>query len=162
MTLLVSHKRAILLGNQLDDAIVSLAQKLLKKQFPNINGLQNSILQAKTQVNSENQVVHCCGNHWILASTVHDDSPNRVIIYYSLYDNITLTVICGLFGPTAMPDIVKVQKQHGTADCGVFVIGANCFKQELVASFNQGLMCHHLIQCLEEYLLTIPTSRQFY
>jgi len=102
------------------------------------------------------QVVHCHGNHWILASTVHDDSSDRVMIYDSLYCNIdaeTLTVICRLFGPTAAPEIAKVQKQHGTADCGVFAIAfatAIFFKQELVASFNQGLIRHHMVQCFEK------------
>ena len=55
-------------------------------------------------------MVHCCDDHWILASIVHDDSSDRVMIYDSLYDNIdvkTLTVIHGLFGPTAVPEIYK-------------------------------------------------------
>ena len=155
-TLLDSHKKAILHGNQLDDAIISFAQKLLKKQFPNNNGLQNKLLQAKKQVDGEKsrrlQVVHCHSNHWILASTVHDDSSDRVMIYDLLYDAVTMTVISGLFGPTTMPEIVEVQKQHGTADCGVFAIAfamAICFKQEL-APFNQGSMRHQLVQCFEK------------
>ena len=102
------------------------------------------------------QVVHCRSNHWILASTVHDDNSDRVMIYDSLYDNVdpgTLTVIHHLFGPTATPEILEVQKQHGTADCGVFAIAfatAVCFKQKLVVPFHQGLMRHHLVQCFEK------------
>ena len=42
--LLASHKRMILNGEELDDVILNFAQKLLKKQFPNIGGLQNSVL----------------------------------------------------------------------------------------------------------------------
>ena len=41
ISLLTSNKTKILIGNELDDAIMSFAQKLLKKQFPDINGLQN-------------------------------------------------------------------------------------------------------------------------
>ena len=159
-TLLDSHKKALLHGNQLDNTIINFAQKLLKKQFPNINGLQNPLLQTKKQVDGEKsqrlQVVRCHSNHWILASTVHDDSPDRVMIYDSLYDNIdsgTLTVLRGLFGPTAMPEITEVQKQHGTADCGVFAIAfatAIRFRQKLDVPFNQGLMRHHLVQCFEK------------
>ena len=49
--------------NQLDDAIINFAQKLLKKQFPSINGLQNTLLQAKKQVESQRlQVVAITGS----------------------------------------------------------------------------------------------------
>ena len=51
--LLNSHKKTILHGNQLDDTIITFAQKLLKKQFPHINGLQNTLLQAKKQMEGE-------------------------------------------------------------------------------------------------------------
>ena len=34
-------------GNELVDAIMSFAEKLLKKQFPYVNGLQNTLLRAK-------------------------------------------------------------------------------------------------------------------
>ena len=160
-TLLGSHKNTILHGNPLNDAIMSFAQKLLKKQFPNINGLQNMLLQAKKQVDEEKsqclQVIHCRGNHWILASTVHNESSSRVTVYDSLYDDIdagTLAVIRSLFGSTAMPEIIQIlQKQHGVTDYGVFAIvfaTAICFKQELVAPFNQGVMRHHLVQCFEK------------
>ena len=158
-TLLDSHKNTILHGNPLNDAIMSFAQKLLKKQFPNINGLQNTLLQAKKQVDGEKsqlQVIHCRGNHWILASTVRNESSSRVMVYDSLYDDIdagTLAVIRSLFGSTAMPEIIQIQKQHGVTDCGVFAIAfatAICFKQELVAPFNQGVMSHHLVQCFEK------------
>ena len=53
------------------------------------------------------QVIHSRGNHWIIASTVHDEGPNKVMIHDSLYDNIdagTQGVICDLFGFAAMPD----------------------------------------------------------
>ena len=39
--------------NHLDDAIINFAQNLLNKQFPSINGLQNTLLQTKKQVDSE-------------------------------------------------------------------------------------------------------------
>jgi len=125
--LLDSYKEAILRGDQLNDTVINFAQK----QFSNINGLQNPLLQTKKQVDGEKlqrlQVLHCRSNHWILASIVHDGSPDKV--YDTLYDNVdaeTLTVIRGLFGPAAMPEFVEVHKQHGVADCGVFAV-ANIF-----------------------------------
>ena len=52
ISLLASHKKKILNeDDELDDAIRTFAQRLLKKQFPNINGLQNTLLQGKKQVN---------------------------------------------------------------------------------------------------------------
>ena len=82
--MLDSHKEVILRGDQLDDTVINFAQKLLKKQFPNINGLHNPLLQTKKQVDGEKsqqlQVVHCRSNHWILASTVHDESPDKVLV----------------------------------------------------------------------------------
>ena len=59
---------------------MSFAQKLLKKQFPYVNGLQNTLLQAKKkQVDTGGlqrlQVIHSRGNHWIIASTVYDEGP---------------------------------------------------------------------------------------
>ena len=158
--LLDSHKEVILRGDQLDDTVINFAQKLLKKQFPNINGLHNPLLQTKKQVDGEKsqqlQVAHCCSSHWILASTVHDESPDKVLVYDSLYDNVdagTLKVIRGLFGQTAMPEIVEVHKQHKVADCELFAVAfatAICFKQKLDVPFSQGLMCHHLVQCFEK------------
>ena len=47
ISLLTLHKIKILNGNELDDAIMNFAQRLLKKQFPDVNGLQNTLLQAK-------------------------------------------------------------------------------------------------------------------
>ena len=140
ISLLISHKKKILNGDELNDAIMSFAQKLLKKQFPNINGLQNTLLQAKKNMDTSGlqrlQVIHSRGNHWIIASTVHDEGPDKVMIYDSLYDNIdagTCAVICDLFGPAAVPEIVKVHKQQGVRDCGLFAVAfatAVCFKLE--------------------------------
>ena len=161
ISLLTSHKTKILDGKELDDAIMNFAQRLLKKQFPDVNGLQNTLLQAKKkQVDAGGlqrlQVIHSRGNHWIIASTVHDEGPNKVMIYDSLYDNIdatTRSIISDLFGSAAMPEIVEVHKQQGLKDCGLFAVAfatAICFKQELAVPFNQEIMREHLVQCFEQ------------
>lgn len=156
--LLSSHKERILNGEELDDMIINFAQKLLKKQFPHIDGLQNTVLQTKSQVNSSKQnqlqVIHSHKNHWIVASTVHDES-NKVMVYNSLYNDIdadTKGVICNLFGAEAIPELVKVHKQCGVRDCGLFAVAfatAICFKQNLFVPFKQDLMRLHLIQCFD-------------
>ena len=65
----------------------------------------------------------------------------------------TQGVIYDMFGSEALPDNVKVHKQQGVKDCGLFAIAfatAICFKQELTVPFNQEVMRQHLIQCFEE------------
>ncbi len=42
-------KRDLLSGNKLDDRFINVAQQLLKKQFPNLAGLNCTLLQAKDQ-----------------------------------------------------------------------------------------------------------------
>ena len=66
--LLASNKRMILNGEELDDVILIFAQKLLKKQFPNIGGLQNPVLQGKKKrINAKGlqylQMIHSYQNH---------------------------------------------------------------------------------------------------
>ena len=103
------------------------------------------------------QVIHLRGNHWIIALTVHDEGPNKVMIYDSLYDNYidaeTQSIISDLFGTAVMPEIVKVHKQQGVKDCGLFAVAfttAICFKQELAVPFNQEIMHEHMVQCFEK------------
>ena len=63
-------------GAKLSDIPINIAQRLLKEQFPNFNGLQLTLCQQKHQmvgeVITENQmqVIHCRGDHWIVASSV--------------------------------------------------------------------------------------------
>lgn len=157
--LLLSHKRKILSGEELNDVIINFAQKLLKKQFPVIGGLQNTVLQAKKQnelgVQSCLQVIHSRGNHWIVASNVHQQEPNKVIVYDSLYDSIddrTQVIIHELFGASTKHHLAKVHKQQGVRDCGLFAIAfatAICFKQDLHRPFQQEAMRLHLVQCFE-------------
>ena len=79
--LLISHKRKILSG---EDVIINFAQKLLKKQFPAIGCLRNTVLQEKKQNDIGGQlclqVIHSSGNNRIAASNIHQEESNRVIV----------------------------------------------------------------------------------
>ena len=62
---------------ELSDLHINLAQDILKKQFPNLNGLQCTLYQTKKQQgrnvehNNQLQIIHCHSrNHWIATSTV--------------------------------------------------------------------------------------------
>ena len=65
----------IMKGEMLSDILINVAQCFLKKQFPNLRGLQPTFYQQKNQtaggVMVENQlrIIHHRGNHWIVASS---------------------------------------------------------------------------------------------
>ena len=155
--LLASHRIMILSGEELDDAILTFAQKLLKKQFPSIGGLLNPLLQEKKKLKGSQclQLIHSRQNHWIVASTV-DEVLDKVMVYDSLYDDVddrTQTIIRKLFGATVVPEIAKIHKQQGVRDCGLFAIAfatAICFKQSISEPFKQDVMRQHLVQCFEK------------
>ena len=82
-------------GRKLSDLHINYAQQLIKKQFPNLNGLQSTLYQSKKQVGgtvkNRLQVIHSQGDHWIVATTV--GSSNDLVhactcIYDSLYTSV--------------------------------------------------------------------------
>ena len=100
------------------------------------------------------QIIYSRGNHWIIASNVHLEGSDKVMVYDSLYDSIddgAQVVIHELFG-VSKHDVAKVDKQQGVQDCGVFVITfatVICCGQALHKPFHQEAMCPHLVQCFE-------------
>ena len=98
--LLAHHDRSILLtGKELSDKHIDFAHSLLRLQFPVLNGLQSSLIQSRSQGLKSNihalQIVHSCGNHWIVATTLQC-VPGEVKIYDSIYDSLdtgTLQVV---------------------------------------------------------------------
>ena len=64
-------------GDKLSDLHINFAQQLLKKQFPEINGLHSTLLQSKAVVTESSkptvnnlQIVHDRGDHWIVAFNI--------------------------------------------------------------------------------------------
>ena len=66
----------IIMGIELSDQHISMAQSLLKTQFPQLNGLCSSYLQGKelqstADVKNKVQIIHCyMRHHWIVVTTV--------------------------------------------------------------------------------------------
>ena len=60
----VCETEGILSGDKLSDLHINFAQKLLKQQFPWVNGLQCTLLQSKNNpdkpLQDQLQVIHCC------------------------------------------------------------------------------------------------------
>ena len=120
-------QRGIVNGEMLSDIPINIAQSLFKKQFPDIKGLQPTVYQLRNQamedgtvqLDSTNQlqIIHCRGNHWIVASSV-GCTKGMVNIYDSLYtslDETTILLVSSLFG-------CQYQMQRGGTDCGLFAI----------------------------------------
>ena len=159
----------IIMGEELNDTEINLAQQLLKTQFSNLNGLQSTLLQEKKMVLTENsvrnkvQIIHCKSrHHWVVASTVHCNT-GEVKVCDSLFtysDKEMEKVICNLFQWNSTKMVIKFtrcQKQVGGTDCGLFAIAfatAIAFnklpnklklvqqdlRSHLVSCFNKGMM----------------------
>ena len=156
----------IIMGEELTDTEINLAQQLLKKQFPNLNGFTSTLLQDKKRALTEKtvrdkvQIIFCKGrHHWVVAST-KNCTIGHVKVYDSLFtypDKEMERVIVNLFQWNSTEVVVKFarcQKQKGGADCGLFAIAfatAIAFgKQPGKIKFVQEELRSHLVTCLNK------------
>lgn len=153
---------SILNGERLTDLHVHYAQQILKRQFPHLSGLQPTVLRTKKSLGvrsplpNQLQVIHCHGDHWILASSIGCRNGD-VDVYDSVYrsiDDTTRAVITKLFQASAIR-IVESPKQEGGTDCGVFAIAnATALAHGInPSSFDQSAMRRHLVKYLKEDLM---------
>ena len=73
----------------LDDNVITAAQKLIKKKFPLVDGIQDTLLAQTTfnRCTSEGVQTHHTGKiHWITSSSI---GGQQVKVYESLYDDLT-------------------------------------------------------------------------
>lgn len=160
----------IIMGEELSDNEIHLAQQLLKKQFPALNGLQSTLLQGKqmtlteSEVYNKVQIIHCNSCHqWIVASTVQCNF-NQVRVYESLFtycDKETERVIANLFQCDSSKLTITVSRSHkqkGTVDCGLFAI-ANATAIEFGKNpsklrFKQEALRSHLVNCYNKNFMS--------
>ena len=113
----------IIMGEELTDVHINTAQHLLKEQFPNLNGLQCTLLQVKEAskidtkaTNKILQIVHrLVRHHWVVATTI-GNKKNEILIFDSIFRNIdsqTTQVLGNLFGclSTSTFRVMNSQKQ---------------------------------------------------
>ena len=105
----------IVCGEQLTDLSINCAQRLLKRQFPGLNGLNSTLLQQKNcpkvYIPDCLQIIHSRQSHWIVATTVQCNN-NEVILYDSMFrelDENTASVIYNLFN-TRKVKVAKCQQ----------------------------------------------------
>ena len=167
----------IIMGQELTDNEINLAQQLLKVQFPTLKGLQSTLYQEKEQnltendVNNKLQIIHCRSHlHWIVAFTV-GCRLGQVKLYDSLFtycDKETASVIANLFQSrtSCLKPIImmsRCQKQKGGgggggADCGLFAIAnatAIAFgKNPCKLQFMQASLRSYLVDCFNSKLIS--------
>ena len=91
---------------KLNDLIINAARTILKKQFPELMGLQLTLLLKKPQPKFQGdkpyvQIIFDREDHWIVASTVFSRS-GQVKLYDTVFTTIdkeTIAVISNLYGP---------------------------------------------------------------
>ena len=166
---LISNKR------MLNDNVINAVQKMLHTQYPDIDGLQDTILgqtlnyeiyRSKPFV----QILHDGNIHWLAISTINC-SPGKVMVMDSMFkgrmNHHVQRQICAIMHclldkitPTALP----VQQQTNGVDC---VVNALAFVQYLMenkkyptdVSFDQTQMRNHLLKALKENKLsTFPSG----
>ena len=150
----------------LSDIPVNTVQTLLKKQFPNFNGLQPTICQQRNQPveivvdTNKLQIIHCRGNHWVAVSSVgcKNDSVYVFDSLYTFLDETTKQVVSRQFHARCII-MQPMQKQLGRTDCGLFalaVITAICHgKDPFQMHFKQEEMRDHLLKCFKDKYMTL-------
>ena len=73
-------------GDLLNDEHMNFAQRILKKQFPHINGLRLTLLQNQENISETSnaiQIFNIKKNHWICAAK--SEGKAKVLVYDSVY-----------------------------------------------------------------------------
>ena len=162
----------------LTDKHIQMAQELLHKQFPHIEGLLSPTIGTAQQfpVMRKNfiQVLHTGGMHWVCVSNIGCRQKNEVRLYDSLYRGISPFTKQQIAALLFIQDsdqievaIPPVDQQTNGTDCGVFAIAfatALCYKLDPTSlKFNRRAIRAHLWNSLQNgYIGIFPfdeTSR---
>lgn len=127
----------------LTDAVINAAQTLLKRQHPDVGGLQNTNLGRNLTFAIERgtfvQMLHVHGNHWITISNMFCKS-NEIDIFDSLNigsiskeDQKQIAALIFTKENDITLNFPIVQMQRGSSDCGLFAVA---FATSLCCGFN--------------------------
>ncbi|CAB3978146.1 Chromatin modification-related YNG2, partial [Paramuricea clavata] len=146
----------IMKNRWLTDVQIGKAQRLLKQQFPNVQGLQATTLcplqQFDVMKGNFVQILHTGAKHWICISNIYCNEMNAIKIYDSMHlgvNTFTKTQIASILYIESADSIKimvePVTQQMNGSDCGIFAI-----------AFAAAL-CHG--QDPSKMIFQIPTSR---
>ena len=143
---------------ELTDKHMLVAQQLLKKRFPVNHGLHDTLtlhMLKKPEETPYIQIIHVNNNHWLTIAA--NSSTGPVEVYDSL--NATelsaeaLKLIQRYHGSSCKTNLMNIQQQKGSKDCGLFAIATAtslCFGDDpTMISYNQEELRQHLLECLE-------------
>ena len=149
----------------MNDKIINASQQLLRKQYPQIGGLQNTLLGQNLSFSVERaefvQVLHA-SSHWLCISTI-DCKMGEVKIFDSLYTSVPAKVVRQIAAliHSETPELrllfLDIAQQRGSSECGLYAI-ANATSlcagiDPTTAEFIQDEMRSHVCRCLEEGVL---------
>ena len=136
-----------------------MAQFIIKKQFLLLGGLQNTLLQEQIVIEctvNTIKIVHCNKRkHWVTVTTKWCQR-NKVNVYDMLFNKLdfeTKRVVKKMFGLKKAGDInmVPVQKQQGSKDCGIFAIAIITLlafdENPSCVTHRQNQLRTHLLHC---------------
>lgn len=139
-----SMEQEILKGNMLSDMTINYTLLILHRQFPQVNGLEDTELGPRGLFSSHKgkfiQILYG-DSHWILvAGTTNDESNNDISVYDSSNNGKVwpcfMKQVCHLHKTEKNKlrvSIQSVQQQKNKVDCGVLVI---CFAVDLLFNIN--------------------------
>lgn len=129
--------KEILAGNELGDEHMTFATTLLQQQFPNLGGLQSTLLAQNNgfcpviKGIDSIQIHHTGQFHWVTSTVFKDtisvyDSKYRGILSSNLQVQLALIYKNGIAEEKDKKFLLvkspAVQQQRGSTDCGVFAI----------------------------------------
>ena len=178
-------REVLVKGEELTDEHMLLAQNLLKKQFPHIDGLESPLLSETNgfiPVQHEAIQIHHVLNpqHWVTSSSI----GQTVAVYDSKFSGGELSSslthqLASIYRPlvstededgdeidppTLYVEVPYVQQQSGIIDCGLFAIA---FAVHLAIgddvsklNFDQAQMRQHLLKCFQKKeMLPFPQTK---
>ena len=144
-------------GKELSDLHVNAYQALLKSNFPQIHGFQNTLLQQKYPLEHSEvlQVIHVRKSHWATIET----SGSNVYLYDSSYTSLstdtyyTIAQLVRCKESEIKIHVMNISKQTGSTDCALFALAiinllALGGKPSCVV-FNQQELRPHLLNSFE-------------
>lgn len=156
-----SDKEVISDRKWLNDKIISAWQFLLKRKFPKVGGLQPTVIVEKLEPTKDGmaQVLNCGNNHWVAMSTIGcgEGKVQWLDSFHGEPSTAKQKLIADMLKTEVdeiTVSIMNVQKQVGTADCGLFalafVTAAVHGHNPTELYFDQKNMRSHLIESLQK------------
>lgn len=175
LALTKQDERILLSGGWLSANHIFAVQKLLRKAFPTQEGLNDTgalseRLYWPSKPDKCVQIIHVSGCHWACLSNCFCDSA-EIDLYDCLHtipreNDGVMKQACTILKSEksfATVNVINVQFQDGSCDCGLFAIAMAfdlcCGRDPFLQNYEQSKMREHLHCCLEKkQLVAFPAT----